>query len=72
MLSVEVTVWVTVAVSFSASASCAARTVTVCGVLQSVEANVRLAGSAVASVLSVGSLMVTVTLAVGWLSSTMV
>ena len=48
MLSVEVTVWVTVAVSFSASASCAALTVTVCGVLQSVEANVRLAGSAVA------------------------
>ena len=64
--------WVTVAVSFTASASCAACTVTVCGVLQSVEENVRSAGSAVTSVLPVGSLMVTVTSAVGCVSSTMV
>ena len=71
MLSVEVTVWVTVAVSSSASASCAAFTVTVFGVFQSVEENVRLAGSAVTSVLD-GSLMATATLAMGWLSSTMV
>ena len=68
MLSVEVTVWVTVAVSSSASASCAAFTVTVFGVFQSVEENVRLAGSAVTSVLD-GSLMVTVTSAVGWVAS---
>ena len=59
------------AVSSSASASCAAFTVTVLGEFQSVEENVRLAGSAVTSVLD-GSLMVTVTSAVGWLSSTMV
>ena len=53
--------WVTVAVSSSASASSvAAFTVTVFGVFQSVEENVRLAGSAVTSVLD-GSLMVTVT-----------
>ena len=71
MLSVEVTAWVTVAVSSSASASCAAFTVTVLGEFQSVDENVRLAGSAVTSVLD-GSLMVTATLAVGWLSSTMV
>ena len=62
---------VTVAVSLLVSLSCAALTVTVCGVLQSVEENVRLAGSAVTSVLD-GSLMTTVTSAVGWLSSTMV
>ena len=64
--------WVTVAVSSSASASCTAFTVTVFGEFQSLEENVRLAGSAVTSVLPDGSLMVTVTSAVGWLSSTMV
>ena len=64
--------WVTVAISSSASTSCAASTVTVCVELQSLEENVRLAGSAVTSVLSDGSLMVTVTATVGWLSSTIV
>ena len=57
--------WVTVAVSPVASASCAALTVTVCAVFQSVEVKVRSAGSAVTSVLSVGSLIVTVTAALG-------
>ena len=64
--------WVTVAVSSSASASCTAFTVTVFGEFQSLEENVRLAGSAVTSVLPDGSLIVTTTSAVGWLSSTMV
>ena len=64
--------WVTVAVSSSASVSCAASTVTVFSELQSLEENVRSAGSAVTSVLPDGSLIVTVTSAVGWLSSTMV
>ena len=64
--------WVTVAVSSSASASCAAFTVTVLVELQSLEEKVRMAGSAVTPVLPDGSLMVTVTSAVGWLRSTMV
>ena len=41
-------------------------------VLQFEVVNVRLAGFAVTSVLSVGSTMVTVTVAVGWVSSTTV
>ena len=64
--------WVTVAVSSASSASWAARTVTVCGELQSVVPNIRLAGSAVTPELPAGSLMVTVTAAVGWVSSTAV
>ena len=45
---------------------------TVCAVLQSSAVKVRLAGDAVTSVLSTGSLMVTVTTAVGALASTTV
>ncbi len=59
------------AVSSIASSSCATFTVTVCAVLQSLDEKIRLAGSAVTSVLD-GSLIVTVTLAVGWLSSLIV
>ena len=60
--------WVTVAVSSAASSSCLADTVTVCAVLQVDALKVRLAGSAVTSV-SAGTLTVTVTLSVGWVSS---
>ena len=70
--SVLVTVWVTVAVSSSEPESWAALTVTVCAVLQFVVVKTRLAGSAVTSVLSAGSLTVTVALAVGWEASTTV
>ena len=45
---------------------------TVCAVAQLEVENVRLAGSAVTSVLSVGSTMVTVTSPDGWVSSTTV
>ena len=62
---------VTVAVSRAASLSSAAETVTVCAVSQSEAVNVRRAGLAVTSVL-VGSLTVTVTVAVGSVSSTTV
>ena len=66
------TVWVMVAVSSASSASWAALTVTVWATLQSVVVKVRLAGSAVTSVLSAGSLTVTVTSPRGWLPSTTV
>ena len=60
------------AVSSIVSSSCATFTVTVCAVLQLLDEKIRLAGSAVTSVLTDGSLIVTVTLAVGWLSSLIV
>ena len=63
---------VTVAVSCEASPSSAAETVTVCAVAQFEVENLRFAGFAETSVLSVGSTMVTVTAAVGRVSSTTV
>ena len=63
---------VTVAVSSVESSSSSAETVTVCASSQSVVENVRLAGFAVTSVLSVGLTMVTVTVSVGSVSSTTV
>ena len=57
--------WVTVAVSSSASPSSAARTVTSWNELQLLLSKLRLAVTAVTSVLSVGSLIVTVTVPVG-------
>ena len=66
------TVWVMVAVSSPASSSWAAVAVTVWAVLQLLAVKTRLAGSAVTSVLSVGSSMVTVTSPVGSVSSTTV
>ena len=67
--SVDATACVTVAVSSSASSSWAAVTVTVWAVLQLTVVKVRVAGEAVTSVLSVGSVMVTVRLWLGWVSS---
>ena len=63
---------VTVAVSSVGSSSSAAETVTVLAVAQFEVVKVRLAGFALTSALSVGSTMVTVTVAVGWVSSTTV
>ena len=60
------------AMTIAGAMSCAASTVTVCAVLQSSAVKLRLAGDAVTSVLSTGSLMVTVTTAVGALASTIV
>ena len=66
------TAWVMVAVSSSPLSSWAAVTVTVCAVSQSWSVKVNVAGSAVTSVTSVGSVMATVTVPVGSVSRTTV
>ena len=67
----RIVVGLLMAMTIAGAMSCAASTVTVCAVLQSSAVKLRLAGDAVTSVLSAGSLIVTVA-AVGARSSMIV